>query len=119
MDVRRAHEESVVKHYYEVLCANGVDPKTFPYERCWRDYKFNFWRTLIAVLAMGPSIEQQHRTGTGIFSEKPTDGEKQQREMYEKLNERIIAALIDHNWIDLAKEESEYCGACGCLPFCF
>ena len=51
------------------------------YERCWRDYKFNFWRTLIAVLAMGPSIEQQHRTKSGIFAEKPTASDKAQKEM--------------------------------------
>ena len=49
------------------------------YERCWRDYKFNFWRTLIAVLAMGPSIEQQHRTKSGIFAEKPTASDKAQK----------------------------------------
>ena len=119
VDVRRAHEKAVVEHYYEVLINNGVDKAAFPYERCWHDYKFNFWRTLIAVLAMGPSIEQQHRSGTGIFAEKPSKGEQQMREMYEKLNERIITALLDHEWIALAQEKTQYCGLCTCMPFCF
>ena len=38
---------------------------------------------------------------------------------YEKLNERIIAGLVDHKWIELAMEEGEWCGYCSCLPFCF
>ena len=119
VETRRRHEKEVVKHYHEVLIANGVDLRSFPYERCWRDYKFNFWRTLIAVLAMGPSIEKDHKNRTGMFAEKPSKGDQQLREMYEKLNERIIAALLDHKWFDLAIETTEWCGLCTCIYGCY
>ena len=38
---------------------------------------------------------------------------------YEKLNERIITALLDHDWISLAQEQRTFRGVCSCLPFCF
>ena len=119
VEVRRAHEKAVVAHYHEVLLANGVSPTAYPYERCWFDYRFNFWRTLIAVLTMGPNLEKQHKSGTGIFGPSPSEGEQQQRVMYEKLNERIITALLDHEWISLAQEQRTFRGVCSCLPFCF
>jgi len=119
VDTRRKHERAVVEHYHATLLANGVDPDTYSLERCWKDYRFNFWRAFISLLAMGPSVEHQHRTGTGIFAEHPTKADQQMREMYEKLNERIVAALLDHDWLAMAQEQSMNCGLCSCIPFCF
>ena len=111
VDTRRKHERAVVEHYHATLLANGVDPATYSLERCWKDYRFNFWwappaaqasahsrlphslcphppmaciascgchrRAFISLLAMGPSVEHQHRTGTGIFAEHPTKADQQ------------------------------------------
>ena len=54
-----------------------------------------------------------------MFAEKPSKGDQQLREMYEKLNERIIAALLDHKWFDLAIETTEWCGLCTCIYGCY
>ena len=43
----------------------------------------------------------------------------QLKAMYEKLNERIITALLDHKWIELAMEQLQWCGMCTCMPFCY
>jgi len=99
-----------------------------PHEGCWcakassprrYSYRFNLWRTFISLAAMGPNIEHQQRTGKGMFAEHPTEGDKSLRDMYEKLNERTVAALIDHDWISMAKEQSQWCGLCTAVPFCF
>ena len=80
------------QHYHECLEANGVTG--YSLERCWRDYKLNLWRPLISVCAIAPSIEAAHRNGTGLFAQTPTKGDRQLRQMYDKLNERIVAAAI-------------------------
>jgi hypothetical protein len=54
----------------------------------WRRYRLNTWRALISILAMGPSLAQQHSHSTGIFAAEPTKANAQLRVMYEKLNER-------------------------------
>ena len=118
VDVRRNVEEATVRAYHAALIANGVDEAAFPWERCWRDYRFNLWRALLAVMTIAPSLEHQHKTGTGIFSEKPTKGDATLREMYDKLNERCVAALLDHDWLSLVLEGTETCVSCGCVPFC-
>jgi hypothetical protein len=98
----RARVRGRCRHYHDQLVANGVE--NYSYEQCWHDYRFNIWRALISLLAMGPSIESQHKASKGMFAEKPTKGDEQLRTMYDKLNERIIAALIDHDWLNLVLE---------------
>ena len=41
------------------------------------------------------------------------------KEMYEKLNERCIAALLDHKWLDLVLEGDTYCGVCSCCAYTY
>ena len=33
--------------------------------------------------------------------------------------ERIVAALLDHKWLELILEGSKYCGLCSCISFCY
>ena len=74
---------------------------------------------VLALLAMGPNLEQQHRHGKGIFAEKPTPADATLRKMYEKLHTRCVQALLDHDWLTLAREGWEVCGACNCVPLCY
>lgn len=37
-DVRRAHEQALMRRYHERLCALGV--QGYGWEQCWRDYRF-------------------------------------------------------------------------------
>ena len=46
--------------------------------------------------------------GKGMFAEHPTEGDRSLKVMYEKLNERTVAALVDHDWISMAKEQSQW-----------
>ena len=88
-------------------------------ERCWHDYRLNLWRPLISVCAIAPSIETAYRHRTTLFADKPTKGDQQMRQMYDKLNERIVAALLDHKWLELILEGSQFCGLCSCISFCY
>ena len=123
VEVRRAHEEDCVKHYHEQLLANGVDGKEYPYERCWHDYRFNMWRALLSVCMMGPGFKKQKRSNTGMWAppESITDGDKKQKMIFEELNRRVVAALIDHKWDELLVEESgpPSCGLCSGISFCY
>ena len=119
VETRRATEERVVKAYHASLVANGVDAAAYTYDRCWFDYKFNVWKALISILAMGPNIEQMWRRKKGIFAEKPSKGDAMLKDMYEKLNERCIAALLDHKWLDLVLEGDTYCGVCSCCAYTY
>ena len=38
--------------------------------------------------------------------------------MYAKYNERVVAALTDHEWLDMLLEGAATCGPCSCLPCC-
>ena len=116
-EVRRRVEKDLVEHYHACLVANGVT--NYSAERAWSDYVLNLWRPLISVCAIAPSIEVAHRHGTGLFAEKPTEGDAQMRLMYEKLNERIVAALTDHHWLDRILQGSQSCGLCSCISFCY
>lgn len=121
VDVRRQSEEQVLKCYHDVLTANGVEkegPGGYDWERCWKDYRFNLWRALLSVMTIGPSLESQHRKGKGIFAEKPTKADASLREMYDKINERVVAALLDHKWLEMVMEGSEVCLSCGYVPGC-
>jgi len=119
VQTRRSVEWDVVAYYYEMLKANGVDGEAYTWERCKRDYRFNLWRALVSICAMGPSIDAAHRTGVGIFAEKPTEGDMQLRQMYDKLNERVVAAMVDNDWISLVADSSQSCGLCSCISFCY
>lgn len=116
-EVRRAMERQIVEHYQACLVANGVT--SYTRERAWNDYVLNLWRPLISVCAIAPSIESDHKQGVGLFAEKPTQADEQMRQMYDKLNERIVSALLDHKWLDRILEGSQHCGLCSCISFCY
>ena len=122
--VRRALEGDLLRHYYATLVANGVDATTYPYERCWHDYKFNLWRALLSVCAMAPGLLSQKKRRTGMFSADPkamSEAERKEKALYEQLNERCVAALLDHKWLELLLEESgaPSCGLCSCISVCY
>ena len=83
---RRAQEESMVTHYHTTLVAEGV--KDYTIERCRLDYVLNLWRPLISLCTIGPSLVEQKRKGTGVFSPTPSADDQRMREMYDKLRER-------------------------------
>lgn len=58
-------------------------------------------------------------SGKGIFAPNPTKADMQLRIMYEKLNERCVQALLDHEWLNLVLEGWQYCGLCNCISFCY
>jgi hypothetical protein len=122
--VRRALEEELVRHYHASLLANGVDGASYPFERCWHDYRFNLWRALLSVCAMAPSLLSQLRRRTGIFAADAStmsDADRKDKAVYEELNRRCVAALIDHNWLELLLEESgpPSCGLCSGFSICY
>jgi len=123
VEVRRAHEEDLVKHYHASLVANGVNGAKYPYERCWHDYRFNMWRALLSVCAMGPNFVKMKRTKTGMWAspEAITADDKKQKIIFEALNQRCVAALQDHNWLELLVEESgpPSCGLCAGIAVCY
>ncbi|EDQ90883.1 uncharacterized protein MONBRDRAFT_31737 [Monosiga brevicollis MX1] len=61
--VRRQHEKAWVRHYWEQLCANGVQDYTW--EQCWQDYRersLERW-ILMLVLLVGmplPPVAKQY-----------------------------------------------------------
>lgn len=114
---RRALEKPILEHYHSCLIAGGVSDYTF--ERAWYDYRINLWRPLISVCAIAPSIAEAHKHSSGLFAASPTKADAQMRRMYDKLNERIVAALLDHKWLELILEGSQYCGLCSCVSFCY
>jgi thiamine kinase-like enzyme len=83
---RRAQEEAMVTHYHTTLVAEGV--KDYTIERCRLDYVLNLWRPLISLCTIGPSLVEQKRKGTGVFSPTPSADDQRMREMYDKLRER-------------------------------
>ena len=68
---------------------------------------------------MAPSMEAAHRAKTGLFAPSPTAADLQIRQMYERLSERIVAALLDHKWLDIILEGDQFCGLCSCISFCY
>ena len=121
--VRREHEEALVRHYHASLVQNGVDGASYPFERCWHDYRFNMWRALLSVCAIGPVFLKQKRSRTGMFApdESISDEDKKQKRIFEELNTRCVAALQDHKWLELLIEESgpQSCGLCSGFSICY
>lgn len=114
--VRREHEEALLRHYHQRLVEHGVADYSF--EQAWLDYRFNLWRPSINLLAVVRSFASDKRRKRGMFADQPTKTDKALRDMYEKFNERLVAALVDHKWLDLLLEGDATCGPCGCMPCC-
>ena len=113
-DARRKHEADLLRVYYDALVAGGVRAADYPWERCWEDYRLQLWRPFVALLILAPSFEKEARDGAGMFAPHPTPADERTRAMYERFNERLVTALIDHNWVDLLPTDG--CCACQCNP---
>ena len=112
----------LVQHYYSTLIANGVDGGQYPFERCWRDYRFNLWRALLSLCAIAPGLKEQFRAKRGVFAPdaQMTDNDRKTKQIYEQLNKRCVTALQDHKWFELLLEESEAsCGVCSGFTLCY
>ena len=86
--------------------------------RCWYDYRFQLFRGLLAVLILAPSWAKQRRSATGMFAAEKDGFNTKLAAMYAKYNERVVAALTDHEWLDMLLEGAATCGPCSCLPCC-
>jgi len=118
IDTRRQHEEGLLRAYHQSLLEHGVAEESYPWERCWLDYRLQLWRPFVAILTLSPSFAEQHRSRTGMFAEAPSHSEAGLLRMYKEFNTRLVAALLDHKWLELALGEEEGEGA-GCTPSCY
>ena len=60
----------------------------------------------------------------GIFAADASamsDADRKDKAVYEELNRRCVAALIDHKWLELLLEESgpPSCGLCSGFSICY
>jgi aminoglycoside/choline kinase family phosphotransferase len=58
-DVRRAHEEDLVRGYYDGLLAAGVPG--FSFEELWRDYRRGSWAGLVMAVGASMLVERTER----------------------------------------------------------
>ena len=109
---RREHEMSLVRAYHRGLIEGGVAEESYPFEQCWRDYRFRtlhvFW---FYACGVAPAFARQKRLETGAYA---IGGDDRLRQMYEGdgtagsgFHERIVAALLDHRVEELVQEIGE------------
>lgn len=107
---RRAHEMEILRHYHRCLVQYGV--KSYPWEQCVEDYKFQFFRVLIKILVVAPGLVRDRKLQRGMFAKSPTKGDKKLLEMYKEMNTRLAAALMDHKWDERLDDLSISAGCC-------
>lgn len=98
VDVRREHEQALLRTYHQSLLALGVSEAAYSWERCWLDYRLQLWRPFVAILTLCPNFAEQRRSRTGMFSEAPTQADATLLRMYSEFNQRLVAALLDHKY---------------------
>ena len=114
-EIRRAHERELVGHYHQCLLAGrGVTEKTFSFEQCWSEYR---WQTLHVFLTFavftarafqehrqklaGPYAEQSVRTPSAVAQLRIYQGVKG----IAGFNGRLVEALVDLKCNELIEEE--------------
>ena len=118
-EVRRQHEEPLLRLYHAGLLENGVSETEYPFARCWDDYRFNMWRAYINIAFVAMTrFDKMRASRTGIFAPEPSKADAKERETYEARNRRVVAALVDLKFDELVRAAPTYCGPCSCLPFC-
>ena len=118
-EVRRRHEEPLLRRYHAGLRQGGVNTALYPFERCWEDYRLNMWRAYINIAYVTMSrFDVMRKKGTGAFAAEPDEGSRKELATYEARNRRLVAALVDLKFDELLAEGPESCGPCSCLPFC-
>lgn len=118
-EVRRRHEEALLRRYHAGLRQGGVNTALYSWERCWEDYRVNMWRAYINIAYVTLSrFDAMRRRGTGAFAAAPDEGSRKELATYEARNRRLAAALVDLKFDELLAEGPESCGPCSCLPFC-
>ena len=118
-EVRRRHEEALLRRYHAGLQQGGVNTALYPFERCWEDYRLNMWRAYINIAYVTMSrFDVMRKKGTGAFAAEPDEGSRKELATYEARNRRLVAALVDLKFDELLAEGPESCGPCSCLPFC-
>ena len=63
-------------------------------------------------------VGEERRSATGMFAAEKDGFNTKLAAMYAKYNERVVAALTDHEWLDMLLEGAATCGPCSCLPCC-
>jgi len=116
-EVRRRHEEPLLRRYHAGLRQGGVNTALYPFERCWEDYRLNMWRAYINIAYVTMSrFDVMRKKGTGAFAAEPDEGSRKELATYEARNRRLVAALVDLKFDELLAEGPESCGPCSCLP---
>ncbi|WP_216892450.1 oxidoreductase family protein [Nocardia alni] len=82
-EVRRQHEEGLVKEYHEALVSNGVEG--YSLEECWQDYRVNSLYSL----------------QSGIFAANQVKRTPRGDEMWRIWVERATVQVQDHDTIEL------------------
>lgn len=114
-DVRRAHEDSLLRHYHAALLAGGVDGVRYPFETCWRDYR---WAMLQCFFGYGCFVVQdyakQKRTRTGVYAADEgtvSKGDRNLLKVYQGdspsnpgFNGRLVAAIVDLKCDELIRD---------------
>ena len=116
-EVRRKHEQELVRRYHATLLENGV--QGYAFERCWDDYRVNMWRAYINIAYVTMSrFDAMRKARTGVFSATPSEGDRKELATYQARNRRLVAAMVELKFDELLEEGPESCGPCSCLPFC-
>ena len=110
LQVRRAHEMEILRHYHRCLIEYGST--TYSWEQCLEDYKFQFFRVLIKILVVAPGLVRERKMKRGMFAENPTPGDVKLYAMYKEMNTRLAAALVDHKWDERIDELDITAGSC-------
>lgn len=114
-DVRRTHEDALLRHYHAALLAGGVSEASYPFETCWRDYR---WAMLQCFFGYGCFVVQdyakQKRTRTGVYAADEgsiSKGDRNLLKVYQGdgpgnpgFNGRLVAAIVDLKCDDLIRE---------------
>lgn len=82
-DLRRQHEQDLLREYHDTLMAAGVD--SYPWERCWEDY-----RRVVLFWLMGP-----------VYGGSVDPANERGAKFLQTIVQRSLAAIDDLNCRDL------------------
>lgn len=82
-EVRREHEESIVRAYYDALLAAGV--ADYAWEQCWRDYRVGTFAGFAVTIIASMMVQQTERGD----------------EMFVAMASRHARHALDHNGYEL------------------
>jgi aminoglycoside/choline kinase family phosphotransferase len=82
-DVRRTHEDQLVRRYHRALCTGGVND--YSWEQCWQDYRLFSFAGLLMAIAASVQVERTERGD----------------QMFMAMASRHAQQIIDNNALEL------------------